>query len=322
MVRKTQQLSVEPSRTGQRLDRLLSETYPWVARATWQERIRAGTVLLNARNVRPSRSVQTGDLIEFQFDVGPEPEVRRDYQIVHRDTGFLVIDKPPNLPVHPSGVYNQNTLLNLLRNDYGPQFHAGFVNRLDRETSGLMIVATNAGSARAFQTLLKAGQIEKEYQVLVFGQFPDYMDATGFIGKKDGAIVRKKQEFRSRAFVDSKSCRTEFFRESLHDDLSLVRARLHTGRMHQIRATLCSLGFPVVGDRLYGPDENMYLRFIHDEETEADRNCLRMQRTALHSKRLHFLHPVNGKAIIEITSPLPNDIRALTESGGTAGIRS
>ena len=313
MIRKTQQLSVAPFRTGQRLDRLLCEVYPWVGRSTWQERIRAGSVLLNARTVRPSRSVNTGDLIEFQFEVGPEPEVRREYRIVHQDPGFLVIDKPPNLPVHPSGVYNQNTLLNLLRNDYGPGFHAGFVNRLDRETSGLMIVATNPNSARKFQMLLRAGQIEKQYLALVFGLFPDYVDAIGFIGKKDSAIVRKKQDFRRQQFADSKTCRTEFFLESYHNDLSLVRACLHTGRMHQIRASLCSLGFPVVGDRLYGPDEAMYLRFIHDEETDEDRARLLMNRTALHSTRLRFLHPETQEDFVEVVSPLPTEMQKLAD---------
>ncbi|MCR9143940.1 MAG: RluA family pseudouridine synthase [bacterium] len=317
----------------QRLDLILARRYPRFNRGDWQERIRKGDVLINDAPARPSRKVATGDLVRFRFQRGPEPDVSRDYRFIYEDEFLYVIDKPGDLPVHPSGVYNENTLYSLIKAERGADYPVNLVHRLDRETSGLMVVAKDGDTARILQNAFQAkDEIRKIYQTIVEcpdAGFPEFLDARGWIFAAGQGPVRKKRSFareepdrnalhsfaRDEEGPQVQSARTEFRRlgerragESAV--IALVEARLFTGRMHQIRATLCSLGYPVVGDRLYGVDENLYLKMIRDEESDADRARLRIQRTALHAIRLEFRHPRTGKDQ-SFASELPGDMRGL-----------
>jgi 23S rRNA pseudouridine955/2504/2580 synthase/23S rRNA pseudouridine1911/1915/1917 synthase len=158
---------------------------------------------------------------------------------------------------------------------------------------------------------------------MVEGRPPDYLDARGILIADDISSVRKKRKFleankKNRLQIyeemqsnhDARDCRTEFRIMGTANGITILSAILHTGRLHQIRATLCGLGFPVVGDRLYGVDDSLYLKFIQNRETDEDRKRLRMNRTALHCRLLELNHPGNKKRI-RFESPIPDDMLAL-----------
>ena len=337
MKHREHKIRVEPDEHGRRLDAVLVGRYPRLNRAAWQDRIREGHVLIGAHQPRAGRKMKHGEEILFRFEAGPEPDVDESYSILFEDGDLLVINKPGDLPVHPSGTYNENTLYGLLRRDRGLDFVAHFAHRLDRETSGVLVLGKHPKSARLLGRAFLEGAVRKEYLAVVEGCPQPYLDARGFLSRDPGSQV-----FRKRQFVPGEEqpasaqaapppgnrlardrpvfCRTEFrnlqsrvLRES-GDVLSLVYARLHTGRLHQIRATLCSLGFPLVGDRLYGVDDSMYLRLINDAETDEDRRRLRISRSALHCRRIVLAHPGTGQRI-SFRAPLPAEIGALVFGG-------
>ncbi|MBI3395030.1 MAG: hypothetical protein HY042_04275 [Spirochaetia bacterium] len=174
-----------------------------------------------------------------------------------------------------------------------------------------MLAVFHAASAAALQRAQKSGLFRKEYDVIVEGSFPEYLDARGFLTTGTGP-VKKKRHFVPAEVEGGEKVRTEFRLVSAvkNPSLSLLRVTLHTGRLHQIRATLCSLGFPVTGDRLYGVDETLYLKMINDLETDEDRLRLRINRTALHSSLLSFPHPESGQTML-FETPMPDDMAGL-----------
>lgn len=303
---------VEESLAGLRLDQAMRERFPRFTRALWKERILQGFVSVNGAAARPSRNLKIGDVIQYIFSAKEEPPVNRAVEIIYEDADILVLNKPANLPVHPSGAYFRNTLYFWLKERFGDEFHCGFAHRLDRETSGLLVAAKSPEHARTLQTAFQSGQVEKEYRVIVEGRFPEALVARGWIFPDPDSPLRRKQAF-SLERPDSSLARTahtEFRRLHQSAEIALLAAQLFTGRMHQIRATLCSLGFPVVGDRMYGADPTLYMKHIQDAETDADRARLRLGRTALHAARLKLPHPRTQERLV-LVAPLPADMAAL-----------
>jgi 23S rRNA pseudouridine1911/1915/1917 synthase len=255
-----------------------------------------------------------------------------DFKIIDETDDYAVVDKPPFLLIHPTKPDGTRTLWQELRGLFAFEIAAGgqvsIVNRLDRETSGLVLIAKKAEIARRFGLLMQRRQLKKEYLAIVCG-WPEWEnrlvdDALDRQGKhRDSAIWLKQMihpsgapaqtEFKvERRFVRStgrpqpqparRGERALF--ESAHEGgkFSLIRAIPHTGRTHQIRVHLSSIGHPVVGDKIYGPDEHLYLRFIETGwTTELERQLL-LPRHALHSARL----AIEGDR--EWTSPLPQDL--------------
>ncbi|MCB1171209.1 MAG: RluA family pseudouridine synthase [Leptospiraceae bacterium] len=329
-----------------RLDIFLSRKYPVINREGWQERIHAGHVRLNGETVKPSRKLQPGDHIWIEYQKKKEPEVESHIEIIFRDRCLLIVNKPSNLPVHPSGIYHRNTLQHILTEKLTENSDEPYkvrpVHRLDRETSGLMLLAESQDCARELSRLMRHGGLEKEYLVIVEGQFPEgrtedgWLEAAGWIGPDPESEVKKKQRFwqapegRNPAaeqflatlkgrkdappadHLGRRACHTDFRCLRRTTQLSLLQCRLHTGRMHQIRATLHGMGYPVVGDRLYGFDPKQYLRFIHDVETAEQLSRLRMDRVALHSHILRFIHP-QSKEALEFVCDLPLDMKIVMD---------
>jgi 23S rRNA pseudouridine955/2504/2580 synthase/23S rRNA pseudouridine1911/1915/1917 synthase len=184
----------------------------------------------------------------------------------------------------------------------------------------VVIVAKSPLAARDCGRQFGAGSVQKRYSVAVFGDFPtETVCAEGGLCRDDTSRVHKKQRFLSleqlrRYPCPVKTCRTDFKRVWHNRGLSLLTAEPLTGRLHQIRATLFSLGYPVVGDKIYGPDDTLFLRFIEDGLTPEDRNRLLLPRQALHAESLRLRHPVTGR-VMQWTAPLPEDMAGLMSGG-------
>ncbi len=236
---------------------------------------------------------------------GPEP------RIVWRDEHLLVVDKPAGLVVHPARGHREGTLAQLLAGTLGwtgktgarsggESERAGIVHRLDRDTSGLMVLARDEVSHARLQAALRRREIEREYVALVEGTPP----------ARSGTIeapIGRHPRVRTRMAVDgvgAREARTHFTLERRLAETSLLRLRLDTGRTHQIRVHLQAIGHPVCGDPEYGT---------------GDRDStLGLERQFLHAVRLAFAHPITGERL-ELSSPLPDDLRAaLARAGGSS----
>ena len=290
--------SIDWSGSGIPLADYLAGRFTYRSRAEWVERIAAGEITVNGHSADPAVLLQLHDQLEYHPGDLEEPPAELNYSVLYEDEYLLVIDKPGNLCIHPSGPFYRHTLWYLLTEKYG-RIH--FVSRLDRETSGVMPAAKTPECARK----LSAAVAAKEYRVLVHGDFPGELAADGFLSPA-GSIIRKKRRFtwEAPAAPPFERASTRFVRLASGNGFSLLQATLETGRMHQIRATLLSLGYPVAGDKLYGLDETLYLRQRNDSLTAEDREKLLLPRQALHAFRSVFRHPADGR-MMEFTSPAP-----------------
>ncbi|PYK10532.1 MAG: RNA pseudouridine synthase [Verrucomicrobia bacterium] len=251
-----------------------------------------------------------------------------DFTIIDETDDYAVVDKPPFLLIHPTKPDGTRTLWQELRGLFAFEIAAGgqvsIVNRLDRETSGLVLVAKKADVARRFGLLMQRRQLKKEYVALVWG-WPEWerivVDAAlDRQGKHRGSVIWVKQMIHPSGAPARTELRVErrFIRslgkvrlQPRHDServqrevdkFSLIRAIPHTGRTHQIRVHLSSIGHPIVGDKIYGPDEQLYLRFIETGWTPELERRLLLPRHALHSARL----AIEGEH--DWISALPHDL--------------
>ena len=261
----------------------------------WHELLAEGRILLDGSAASGDEQLLPGMEIEYRPRPIDEPEVSFEVKLIFQDDDFLVLDKPGNLPCHPAGCFFNNTLWAALKQGsicgVPPIDEIHFVSRLDRETSGIVLIAKNAKAAARATRMLRTPGASKTYSVLVEGDFPEHLQADGWLYPAPNALVSKRRAFsydRPDQNVKSESASTEFKCMGRGNGMSLLAATLGTGRMHQIRATLHSLGYPVVGDKIYGIDETIFLRFLSHRMTADDQTRLRMPRQALHASELIF----------------------------------
>ncbi|MFA7230474.1 MAG: RluA family pseudouridine synthase [Victivallaceae bacterium] len=299
--------AVESHSEGMRLDHWLAARFTYLSRNQWQNQVKAGTVRVNNSEVRSSRILHAGDVVLFKPENVVEPPVDFNYEITYEDEYFLVVNKGGNLPCHPAGAFFENTLWRHMSSKFGKVYLA---NRLDRETSGLLLAAKTPKIANLLSAMFISGQIQKKYLALVYGIFEQEINAVGYLEPDKQSIVRKKRNFVSGETTlipeESESAETLFLPVKNNGQYSLVCAMPKTGRLHQIRATLFSLGYPLLGDKLYGPDDTIYLRLSEGAITAEDWQKLVMKRQALHAAELTLSHPVT-KQIISFQAPLPDD---------------
>ena len=292
-------IDVPAAAAGERLDVFLAGHAG--SRAAAQRLIDDGLVTVDGRPRAKRHSLRGGEAIEVaEVDATAAEEVPvADFAIAWEDGHLMVVDKPAGVVVHPARGHTAGTLAQALEARGaagGPEGRRGIVHRLDRDTSGLLVVARSEAVLAALQAALKARAIEREYLALVEGR-PSAR--TGTIE----APLGRDRRVRTRMSTDTAEGRpavTHFATELALDDYTLLRVRLETGRTHQIRAHLKAIGHPVAGDPEYGRA-----------------GALGLPRQFLHAERLAFDHPVTGERV-DVRSPLPADLETALKRGGAA----
>jgi 23S rRNA pseudouridine1911/1915/1917 synthase len=280
---------------GRRLDAIVAALPEVGARSAAERLVTGGAVLVDGRTRPKSHRLEGGEEIEVELPGAPElTPVELDLPIVHEDEHLLVVDKPAGLVVHPSGPDERVTLahgLVSLGAAGGEPERPGLVHRLDRDTSGLLLVARSEGAYEALSTAIRERRVERRYLALVRGA------PRSRTGRITAPIGRDRVD-RTRHSLDTETPRdavTWFeLREAL-PERTLLEVRLETGRTHQIRVHLEAIGLPVSGDPVYGVGGDLGL-----------------ERQFLHAHRLRLEHPVTG-AELDLTSPLPADLAAALE---------
>ncbi|HEY4392755.1 MAG TPA: RluA family pseudouridine synthase [Polyangia bacterium] len=296
---------VAPAAAGQRLDAFLAQQIADVSRSQLARQIGQAAVTVNGTVGTPSRKLRAGDEIIWS----PPPVVATEIvaeaialTVVHEDRWLLVIDKPPGLVVHPAPGHEAGTLVNALLahvkdlRGIGGELRPGIVHRIDKDTSGLLVVAKDDVTMNALAAEFKAHTIERVYEALAAGTPPG---PSGRIDTFYGRDPRDRKKFSSRVRTGKRAV-TNWRVLARYPGAARLEARLETGRTHQVRVHLAALGCPLLGDQVYGrtPREPK-LRGI----AEA------LGRQALHARALGFVHPGTGKKL-SFVSPLPPDMRA------------
>ncbi len=277
-----------------RLDQFLAKQLPEYSRSRLQQLIRSGFVRLNKQTTRPRQIVRGGDKIHLieppleKIQMRPEPI---PLDVLFEDDDLIIINKPADLTVHPGAGQREHTLVNALLSHcttlsgIGGKERPGIVHRLDKETSGCLVVAKNDVAHRELSKQFAARTVEKIYLALVAGKL---RKPTGVIEENIGRhpVQRKRMSVSSKR---GRAAKTEYRVIHSSDQASLVECRLHSGRTHQIRVHLHHLGHPVLGDKIYAP------RFAKN-----------FPRQMLHAWKLGFHHPGTGDWKI-LEAPLPAD---------------
>jgi 23S rRNA pseudouridine1911/1915/1917 synthase len=296
----------------ERLDRVLQRHLadrPDITRARIQGWIGEGLVRINGTPAaKPASRPSLGDRIEVLLPPPPErreiPAQEMPLAVLFEDEHLLALDKPPGIVVHPAPGHREGTLINALlwrARDWGEGRRPGLVNRLDRGTSGVLLVAKTAAVHAALTRSLRSRHTEKDYLALIYGTVPCGQGRIELRILRDPADPKRRMTSKS----EGKESVTLYERLAGAGGLTLLRCRLLTGRTHQIRVHLRSQGWPIVGDPLYGEPR---WKGIADEGVAAA--CRELGRQALHARRLSFLHPATG-ARLTLTAPVPADLAAL-----------
>ena len=295
---------------GERLDRWLAGAMPDLSRARLQAIITRGGVLVDGRVARPSLRLKSGQAISVRLPA-PQPAVPLPEDIplavIYEDRHLLVVDKPAGLVVHPGAGRATGTLVNALLHrvrdlsGIGGVVRPGIVHRLDRGTSGLLVVAKDDASHLALSRQFSGRTVDKEYLAVVLG-VPRAVEGTIDVPIGRDPVHRKRMSVRAPR---GRAARSTYRLVEAFDGAALLRVRIATGRTHQIRVHLSALGHPVAGDRTYGGRRRPASR-----RPEARAALEALTRPALHAARLAFTHPSSGERV-SFESPLPEDLQAL-----------
>lgn len=316
MSERSETFVVETSQPGGRLDVYLAARYPVVSRGTLQRLIEEGYILVNGQRAKPSHSPRAGEVVSVHF---PEPRPSHVYpealplDILFEDEHLVVVNKAPGMVVHPGPGNEEHTLVNALLHHCAGRLSGiagvarpGIVHRLDKDTSGCLVVAKNDAAHLGLSAQFSGRQVAKLYHAVACGEIP----REGGILRT--AIARHPTHRKRMAVVDEDVGReavTEYrVRERLRG-ATLVEARIHTGRTHQIRVHFQYLGHPLAGDATYGKRPTARL---------AEATGYTPPRVLLHAWELSFVHPVTGERLT-FHAPWPEDFaEAVRALGGTS----
>ncbi len=291
---------------GQRFDVVLTALFPQFSRSRLSEWIKSGDAQLDGASVKPKQSVRGGESVvlraQLTTEVADEPEPI-ELDIVYQDSSVLVINKPAGLVVHPGAGNRSGTLVNALLH-FDPALaqipRAGIVHRLDKDTSGLMVVARTLPAHTSLVEQLSGRNVRRQYLALVFGNVVAGTTIRANIGRHPTDRLRQAVVEAGKEAVTHYRVREKFRSHSL------LECRLETGRTHQIRVHLAYIKYPIVGDPVYGGSLRLP-KASSDEMIEILRG---FKRQALHAESLAFVHPVSGEQVA-FEAPVPQDMQRL-----------
>jgi 23S rRNA pseudouridine1911/1915/1917 synthase len=301
---RAEALTIERSHPGERLDTFLRQQLPAVSRGTIQRLIEQGHITVNGQRTKPTHTPRAGEVVQVQWPEAKPAEAQAEdipFDIIFEDECLLVLNKPAGLVVHPAAGNEEHTLVNALLHHcrgelsgIGGVARPGIVHRLDKETSGCLVVAKNDATHVALSAQFAGRTVEKTYLTIVCGLLP--RDE----GNIRAAIARHPTHRKRMAVCDAdegRAAHTGYRVIERLNEATLVEVHLHTGRTHQIRVHFQHLGFPVAGDTTYGQRQTKRLAELTKYEA---------QRVLLHAHKLAFLHPRTGKKL-DFTAPWPAD---------------
>jgi 23S rRNA pseudouridine1911/1915/1917 synthase len=303
MSARTETFTIEKTFPSDRLDSFLRKRFPAVSRGALQRLIDEGHIRVNGRVVKPTHTPRAGERVDVHWPEARPAEAQpeaMELEILHEDDALLVLNKPAGLVVHPAAGHEEHTLVNALLHHcagklsgIGGVARPGIVHRLDKDTSGCMVVAKNDETHIALSAQFSGRKVDKIYHALVCGDLPR---DTGEIR----AAIARHPSHRKRMAVredSGREARTSYRVLERLRETNLVEATLHTGRTHQIRVHFQFIGHPLAGDATYGQRQNRHL-----EELLG----FAPPRVMLHAFRLTFLHPRSGKRLT-CEAPIPPD---------------
>lgn len=299
------------SAAGRRFDQALAEMFPDYSRSRLSGWIKSGSVTLDGGQVQPRVLLRGGE--QVQLDVELENEVTSAPEamaldIVHQDDDLLVLNKPAGLVVHPGAGNPVGTLMNgLLHHD--PKLaelpRAGIVHRLDKDTSGLMVVARTLPTYTALVDLLSRHEVERQYEAVVLGT----LVSGGTVDEPMGRHIGDRLRQAVRDEEDGKRAVTHYRLRERFRAHSVIQCQLETGRTHQIRVHLAHIGHALIGDPLYGGG----LKLPKGASAELTATLRGFRRQALHAEKLAFIHPATGESM-SFSVERPDDLRGLIEA--------
>ena len=298
---------VERSLPLERLDAFLRTQFPGVSRGTIQRLLAEGHIRVNGRQAKPSHHPQAGEVVRVFWPAAHPAQAQPEdipLDILYEDDDILALNKPPGLVVHPAAGHPSHTLVNALLHHcaghlsgIGGVARPGIVHRLDKETSGCLVVAKNDAAHLSLSGQFAAREVEKTYEAILCGQWP------GPGGEIDIPIARHRLDRKRMAAGAGRPARTSFRVLEWLRGATRMEVHLHTGRTHQIRVHFQHLGYPVLGDLVYGRRHNARLR----QATGCG-----APRQMLHARRLALTHPRTGRRLV-FEAPLPADFTGMLQ---------
>jgi 23S rRNA pseudouridine1911/1915/1917 synthase len=309
-------LVVGSDHAGRRLDVYLATVLPEISRSQLTRHITEGAVTVGDARGVPSRKVRAGDVIVWSPpDVVPTEIVAESIPlvVVHEDSHLIVIDKPPGLVVHPAPGHPRGTLVNALLSHVadlrgiGGELRPGIVHRIDKDTSGLLVIAKDDQTMNALGAAFKAHDISRQYEALAVGHPPT---SRGRIDTLYGRDPRDRKKFSIKVKTGKRAVTNWSVVEPLGSAVR-IHAELETGRTHQVRVHMAALGLPLLGDPTYGRTPR---------EPALKEIAAALGRQALHARKLGFRHPATGKWMEFNSDPPPDFARALAALRGLASV--
>jgi 23S rRNA pseudouridine1911/1915/1917 synthase len=290
---------------GQRVDRFIQLRIPRLSRVRAAEIVRSCAYRADGTRRRPGDRVRAGETVYLVRPRMNEPDVPRNFGVIHEDDDLLAVDKPSGLPMHPSATYHKNTLTYVLRERYGDK-PPHIAHRLDRETSGIVLCGKHLDAERALKSAFERRKVSKTYLAITRGRIA--IDE----GRIDLPLAAAREGLHLAMEVrdDGAEASTTYRVRARASGHTLVELSPHTGRQHQLRVHLSAIGHPIVGDKLYGPEgQAAFVEFIDTGLTPSLLDRLGHERQALHAHRVSFPHPAGMP--MELAAPLADDLERL-----------